>query len=120
MSVGQREKRFCKNADVGTYRGDGRARTRKVGARGRTRAHRAVGSAKRGTTMAENVHDAVVNYIAKTRFPFPGQKTWASDYRTLTNVPARKHGIRFPAASTFPISSFSTGRVACARLAKLK
>ncbi len=63
--------------------------------------------------MSENVHDAVVNYIAKTRFPFPGQKTWAPDYRTLTNVPARKHGIKTPTGEHFPdiVILDGTGRV---------
>lgn len=63
--------------------------------------------------MAENVHDAVVNYIAKTRFPFPGQQTWAPDYRTLTNVPARKHGIQIPGGEHFPdiVILDGTGRV---------
>ena len=63
--------------------------------------------------MADNVHDAVVNYIAKTRFPFPGQKTWASDYRTLTNVPVRKHGIQIPSGEHFPdiVILDGTGRV---------
>jgi len=63
--------------------------------------------------MAENVHDAVVNYIAKTRFPFPGQKTWAPDYRTLTNVPARKHGIQISGGEHFPdiVILDGTGRV---------
>jgi hypothetical protein len=52
--------------------------------------------------MIENVHDAVVNYIAKTRFPFPGQKTWAADYRTLTNVPDQKRGIQTTSGERFP------------------
>jgi hypothetical protein len=63
--------------------------------------------------MTENVHDAVVNYIAKTRFPFPGQKTWAEDYRTLTNVPDRKRGIQTPSGEHFPdiVILDGTGRV---------
>ncbi len=63
--------------------------------------------------MAENVHDAVVNYIAETRFPFPGQKTWAPDYRTLTNVPARKYGIQIPGCELYPdiVILDGTGRV---------
>ena len=50
--------------------------------------------------MAENVHHAVANYIARTRFPFPGQDE--RDYRTLTNVPVRKHGIQIPSGEHFP------------------
>src|SRR5258708_20274737 len=63
--------------------------------------------------MAENAHDAVVNYIAKTRFPFPGQKHWPSDYRTLTNAPVRKHGIQIPGGEHFPdiVVLDGTGRV---------
>jgi hypothetical protein len=63
--------------------------------------------------MTENVHDAVVNYIAKTRFPFSGQKTWAPDYRTLINVPVRKHGIQLPDGEHFPdiVILDGTGRV---------
>jgi hypothetical protein len=63
--------------------------------------------------MAEDMHDAVVNYIAKTRFPFAGQKTWAPDYRTLTNVPVRKHGIQIPSGEHFPdiVILDGTGRV---------
>jgi hypothetical protein len=63
--------------------------------------------------MGENVHDAVVNYIARTRFPFLGQKTWSSDYCTLTNAPVRKHGVRIPTGEHFPdiIIIDGTGRV---------
>ena len=52
--------------------------------------------------MTDTAHDAVVNYIARTRFPFPGQKTWAADYRTLTNAPVRKHGIQIESGEHFP------------------
>ncbi len=63
--------------------------------------------------MAESVHNSVVNTIAKTRFPFPGQKTWAPDYRTLTNVPVRKHGVQLPGGEHFPdiVILDGTGRV---------
>ena len=63
--------------------------------------------------MVENVHDAVVNYIAKTRFPFPGQKHWPPDYRTLTNAPVRNHRIQIPAGEHFPdiVVLDGTGRV---------
>jgi hypothetical protein len=54
-----------------------------------------------------------VNYIAKTRFPFPGQKTWASDYQTLTNVPVCRRGIETPSGEHFPdiVIVDGTGRV---------
>jgi hypothetical protein len=63
--------------------------------------------------MADNIHDAVVNYIARTRFPFPGQTTWAADYRTLTNVPDRKRGVQTPSGEHFPdiVIVDGTGRV---------
>ena len=63
--------------------------------------------------MADNMHDAVVNYVAKTRFPFPGQTTWAADYRTLTNVPDRKRGIQTSSGEHFPdiVILDGTGRV---------
>jgi hypothetical protein len=63
--------------------------------------------------MAENVHDAVVNYIARTRFPFSGQKTWPPGYRTLTNVPVHKHGIQISSSEHFPdiVILDGTGRV---------
>jgi hypothetical protein len=63
--------------------------------------------------MADNMHDAVVNYIARTRFPFPGQTTWAADYRTLTNVPDHKRGIQTPSGEHFPdiVIVDGTGRV---------
>jgi hypothetical protein len=63
--------------------------------------------------MTGSAHDAIVNYIAKTRFPFPGQKTWAPDYRTLTNTPIRKHGIQLPGGEHFPdiVILDGTGRV---------
>jgi hypothetical protein len=63
--------------------------------------------------MADDMHDAVVNYIARTRFPFPGQTTWAADYRTLTNVPDRNRGIQTPSGEHFPdiVIVDGTGRV---------
>ena len=63
--------------------------------------------------MGEDLHDAVVNTIAKTRFPFPGQKHWPPDYRTLTNVPVRKHKIQIPSGEHFPdiVVLDGTGRV---------
>ena len=63
--------------------------------------------------MTDKTHDLVVNYIAKTRFPFPGQTTWAADYRTLTNVPERKRAIPTPAGDHYPdiVILDGTGRV---------
>ena len=86
-----------------------RERTREVRSGSRTRAGCAIGR----TIMADDMHDAVVNYIARTRFPFPGQKHWPPDYRTLTNVPLRKHGIQIPGGEYFPdiVVVDGTGRV---------
>ena len=52
--------------------------------------------------MTAEIHNQVVNHIAKFRFPFPGQKTWAADYVTLTNVPSRKRSIRTPGGEHYP------------------
>lgn len=38
-------------------------------------------------SSSEMLHDRVVQFIAKTRFPFPDQQDWPADYRTTTNVP---------------------------------
>ncbi len=63
--------------------------------------------------MADKTHDLVVNYIAKTRFPFPKQTTWAADYQTLTNVPERKKAIATPSGEHYPdiVILDGTGRV---------
>jgi hypothetical protein len=52
--------------------------------------------------MPGDPHDAVVAHVAATRFPFPNQTTWPSDYVTITNVPVRRHGIPTPAGEHFP------------------
>lgn len=63
--------------------------------------------------MSDPTHDLVAGFIAKTRFPFPGQTTWADDYVTLVNVPERKRGIPTPAGEHFPdiVILDGTGRV---------
>ncbi|MBN9073479.1 MAG: DMT family transporter [Rhizobiales bacterium] len=63
--------------------------------------------------MGDSTHDLVVGYIARTRFPFPGQTTWAPDYRTLTNVPERRRAISTPAGDHYPdiVIVDGTGRV---------
>ena len=50
----------------------------------------------------DTTHDLVVNAIATTRFPFPDQTTWPSDYVTLTNVPERRRSISVDGAEHFP------------------
>lgn len=47
-------------------------------------------------------HDAVVEHIARTRFPFPGQTTWPADYVTLRNVPEKVRGIPAEGGEYFP------------------
>ena len=63
--------------------------------------------------MADETHDLVVNTIARTRFPFPGQTTWAADYQTLTNVPQRRRSIPIPGGDHYPdiVILDGTGRV---------
>ncbi|MFK8250102.1 DMT family transporter [Ancylobacter terrae] len=65
------------------------------------------------TTMSKDTHDLVVNYIAKYRFPFPGQTTWPDGYVTTTNVPERKSAIPTPAGEHYPdiVITDRTGRV---------
>jgi hypothetical protein len=52
--------------------------------------------------MAESLHDRVVEFVARTRFPFAGQTTWPADYVTLTNVPARRRSITGVNGEHFP------------------
>lgn len=63
--------------------------------------------------MPDEQHDLVVNAIARTRFPFPGQTTWPADYVTQTNVPERRRSIRTPSGEHFPdiVISDGTGRI---------
>ncbi|MCB4770006.1 DMT family transporter [Ancylobacter sp. Lp-2] len=65
------------------------------------------------TSMSKETHDLVVNYIAKYRFPFPGQTTWPEGYVTTTNVPQAKASIPTPAGAHFPdiVITDRTGRV---------
>ena len=52
--------------------------------------------------MSKEIHDLVVNYIAKYRFPFPGQTTWPEGYVTTTNAPEPKAAISTPAGKHYP------------------
>jgi hypothetical protein len=65
------------------------------------------------TTDSDDAHDLVVNAIAKSRFPFPGQTTWPADYVTLTNVPLRRRSIPLADGEHFPdiVIHDATGRV---------
>ena len=47
-------------------------------------------------------HDRVVRFIAKHRFPFPGQADWPADNVTLTNETARQRGIATPEGTHYP------------------
>jgi hypothetical protein len=47
-------------------------------------------------------HDRVVRFIAKHRFPFPGQADWPADNVTLTNETSRQRGIDTPEGVHFP------------------
>lgn len=65
------------------------------------------------TRMSKETHDLVVNYIAKYRFPFPGQTTWPEGYVTTTNVPEAQAAIPTPAGDHYPdiVITDRTGRV---------
>jgi hypothetical protein len=53
-------------------------------------------------TSTREAHDRVVRFIAKHRFPFPGQTDWPADNVTLTNVTSRQRGIPTPEGTHFP------------------
>lgn len=47
-------------------------------------------------------HDRVVRFVAKSRFPFPGQTDWPADNVTLTNETVRQRGISTPEGIHYP------------------
>ena len=47
-------------------------------------------------------HDRVVRFVAKHRFPFPGQTDWPADNVTLTNETTRQRGIDTPEGVHYP------------------
>ena len=49
-----------------------------------------------------DIHDSVVQHVARTRFPFPSQTTWPADFITVTNAPDRKRPIQTPEGDHFP------------------
>ena len=49
-----------------------------------------------------STHDDVVQHIARTRFPFPGQTTWPEGYVTITNAPTRTKPIQTPVGEHYP------------------
>lgn len=53
-------------------------------------------------TVSQADHDRVVAFIARNRFPFPGQKDWPSDSVTLTNRPMPRRSIDLPSGPHFP------------------
>lgn len=63
--------------------------------------------------VTDDTHDLVVNAIARTRFPFPGQTTWPADYVTETNVPVRRRSIPVEGGEHFPdiVIHDATGRI---------
>lgn len=62
---------------------------------------------------SDDTHDRVVNAIARTRFPFPGQAHWPKDYVTLTNVPERRRAVQLGGGEHYPdiVIEDGTGRV---------
>jgi hypothetical protein len=52
--------------------------------------------------MPNQLHDAVVQHIARTRFPFAGQTTWPADYVTIVNVPEGKRAIGTETGAHYP------------------
>lgn len=50
----------------------------------------------------KKAHDLAVRYIAATRFPFPGQKDWPKNYRTVTNEESPRVGIKSDQGFIYP------------------
>lgn len=81
--------------------------------RGDTYDHQATDSAmQRGAALSEGDkdaagldradHDRVVRWIARNRFPFPGQTDWPADYRTIVNVDGPERAIDVAGAPHHP------------------
>jgi len=65
--------------------------------------------------IAPEYHDAVVDLIAKTRYPFPDQTDWATSYVTITNTPTPQRSVMSAQGEAFPdivIVDADTGQVA--------
>jgi hypothetical protein len=54
-------------------------------------------------------HDRVVRFVARHRFPFPGQTDWPADNVTLTNETERRRGIDTPEGIHYPDIVITTG-----------
>ena len=54
------------------------------------------------TMATRDDHDRVVRFIAKHRFPFPGQTDWPADNVTLTNETSPQRGIDTPEGTHYP------------------
>ena len=63
---------------------------------------RACERAVTASTLTRDAHDRVVRFIAKYRFPFPGQTDWPADNVTLTNETSRQRGIPTPEGTHYP------------------
>jgi hypothetical protein len=55
-------------------------------------------------------HDRVVRFVAKHRFPFPGQTDWPADNITVTNETTPTRGIPTPEGVHHPDIVIVTGR----------
>jgi len=58
---------------------------------------------------ARAAHDRVVRFVAKYRFPFPGQSDWPADNLTLTNETTPRRGIPTPEGIHYPDIVVVTG-----------
>ena len=54
------------------------------------------------SAAARDAHDRVVRFVARSRFPFPGQADWPADNVTLTNETSRQRGIDTPEGTHYP------------------
>ena len=63
---------------------------------------RARGDSVTSSAPSRADHDRVVRFVAKNRFPFPGQTDWPADNVTLTNETTRQRGISTPEGTHYP------------------
>lgn len=66
-------------------------------------------------TSPAEIHDAVVQHVALTRFPFPDQTDWPETYLTIANAPERHRAVTIDGVEHWPdivIIDSATGEVA--------
>ena len=54
------------------------------------------------SSVSPEHHDAVVEQIARTRYPFPDQTDWPETYDTVTNAPQRQRAVNTTSGDAYP------------------